>query len=76
MSHTTVVDVLGMTCGHCIKAVTREVSALGGVRDVHVVLRPDRPSTVTVASDRALDEDALRTAVDEAGYQVDAVHAG
>lgn len=76
MRHTTVIDVLGMTCGHCVQAVTREVSAVDGVHDVDVALRPDRASTVTVASDRALDEDTLRTAVDEAGYQVGAVHAG
>jgi copper chaperone len=74
MNHTTVLDVLGMTCGHCVKAVTREVSALDGVRDVDIVLRQDQPSTVTVVSDGELDEAALRAAVDEAGYTVEAIH--
>lgn len=74
MSTTTVLDVHGMTCGHCVKAVTREVSALDGVRDVEIVLRRDEPSTVTVVADGDLDPEALRSAVDEAGYTLEAIH--
>lgn len=75
MNRTTVIDVEGMTCMHCVKAVTGEVSAVDGVLDVSISLNPDEPSQVTVLSDQALDEAALRAAVDEAGYAVVAIHA-
>lgn len=75
MNHTTVIDVDGMTCNHCVKAVTSEVSAVDGVLDVSIVLRDAAPSAVTVVSDAVLDEAALRAAVDEAGYNVAAIHA-
>lgn len=74
MSHTTVIDVDGMTCNHCVKAVTSEVSALDGVLDVSITLRESVPSAVTVVSEEVLDEAALRAAVDEAGYTVTAIH--
>ncbi len=74
MSRTTVIDVDGMTCMHCVKAVTSEVSAVDGVLDVSVVLRQDEPSAVTVVSNEVLEEVALRAAVDEAGYSVVAIH--
>lgn len=75
MNHTTVIDVEGMTCAHCVKAVTNEVSAVDGVLDVTITLGGAEPSAVTVVSADDLDEAALRAAVDEAGYTVVAVHA-
>ena len=74
MSHTTVIEVTGMTCQHCVKAVTAEVSDLAGVEDVSVRLGGDEPTTVTVVSRAPVEEDALRAAVAEAGYTVSAVH--
>ena len=57
--------VTGMTCGHCVSAVTEELTRLPGVREVEV----DLPSgAVTVASDGPLPIDEVRAAVDEAGY--------
>jgi copper chaperone CopZ len=65
MSVTTTYVVKGMTCGHCVDAVTGEIEALDGVRDVRVELSA---GTVAVTSDDALSLDAVRAAVDEAGY--------
>jgi copper chaperone len=65
---TTTYDVTGMTCGHCVQSVTTELSALPGVKDVSVELDADGTSQVTVVSDAPLDTDAVRDAVDEAGY--------
>jgi copper chaperone CopZ len=65
MSVTTTYVVKGMTCGHCVNAVTGEIQALDGVRDVRVELSA---GTVAVTSDEALPLDAVRAAVDEAGY--------
>lgn len=73
MDRTTVIDVEGMTCQHCVKAVTNEVSKIDGVLDVSIVLKTDEPSHVTVVSDAELDPEALRAAVDEAGYDVAAI---
>lgn len=64
---TTTYIVSGMTCGHCVNAVSSEIGKLAGVRDVKVDLAT---GTVTVDSDAPLDDAAVAAAVDEAGYQV------
>jgi copper chaperone CopZ len=56
--------VEGMTCGHCVNAVTGEVSKVTGVTGVTVDLDS---KTVTVTGD-AIDDAAVAAAVDEAGY--------
>ncbi|SEB68624.1 Copper chaperone CopZ [Paramicrobacterium humi] len=65
---TTTIGVAGMTCGHCEKAVTEELSALGGVTGVSVELAPGETSTVTIVSDEPLETAAVRAAVEDAGY--------
>jgi copper chaperone len=62
---TSTYTVTGMTCGHCVNAVTEEVTALPGVTAVDVELASGR---LTVTSDAPVDDDAVRAAVDEAGY--------
>ena len=68
MSTTTTYAVSGMTCAHCVAAVTEEVAALGGVSAVDIDLRADGDSRVTVTSAAPLSLDEVRDAVDEAGY--------
>ena len=69
---TTTYVVTGMSCEHCVKAVTSELSGLGRVSAVTVDLMPGGGSRVTVASDSPLPEDAVSAALDEAGgYQID-----
>jgi copper chaperone CopZ len=67
---STTVKVAGMTCGHCVDAVTSELSGLDGVTDVTVELVAGGTSTVLVTSGAPLDGEAVRAAVDEAGYDV------
>jgi len=67
---TTTLPVTGMTCGHCVQAVTTELTALPGVSGVAVELVNGGVSTVTVTSEGPLDDDAVRAAVEEAGYDV------
>lgn len=62
--------VTGMTCGHCVASVTEEVGAIAGVQSVDVVLKKGGASRVTVHADGPLDADAVRAAVEEAGYQL------
>jgi copper chaperone len=59
--------VNGMTCGHCVASVTEEVSAIPGVTNVSIDLES---GLVTVDSNEALEADAFRAAVEEAGYTV------
>jgi len=64
---TTTYVVNGMTCGHCVQAVTTELTGVPGVHDVRVDLAA---GTATVTSDQPLDAATVRTAVDEAGYEL------
>jgi copper chaperone len=59
--------VTGMTCDHCVHAVTEELAKLGGVTEVDVELVPDGESKVTVTSDAPLPEPSVAAALDEAG---------
>jgi copper chaperone CopZ len=65
---TTTFGVDGMTCGHCVSAVTSELSALPGVQDVAVQLTVGGSSTVSVVSESPLPEASIAEAVVEAGY--------
>jgi copper chaperone len=67
---TQVFKVSGMTCGHCVASVTEEISEIDGVSKVTIELVPDGVSDVSVDSDDALDVEAVRAAVDEAGYEL------
>jgi copper chaperone CopZ len=64
---TTTYVVAGMTCDHCVRAVTSEVLGVPRVRDVAVDLAA---GTVTVTSDGEPDAASVRAAVEDAGYEV------
>jgi len=70
MTTTKTYAVAGMTCGHCVSAVTEELTQLPGVQDVSVDLVADGTSRVHVVSASALDDGQVRAAVDEAGYEL------
>jgi copper chaperone CopZ len=59
--------VAGMSCAHCVQAVTAELARLPGVLDVQVDLAS---GVATVRSDRELPREAVAAAVDEAGYEL------
>jgi copper chaperone len=63
----TTINVSGMTCGHCVSAVTMELSLLPSVTEVDVDLESGQ---VTITSDAALELAQLATAIDEAGYEL------
>lgn len=68
MSTSATYHVEGMTCQHCVAAVTEEISELDGVTGVEVELAPEGVSSVRVDSAAPLSDDDVRAAVDEAGY--------
>ena len=61
---TRTYTVDGMTCGHCVSAVTGEVGKVAGVSSVAVDLAA---RSVTVTGE-GFDDAAIAAAVDEAGY--------
>ena len=56
--------VTGLTCGHCVNAVTEAVTRVEGVDAVRVDLESGR---VTVTGDGYTDEE-IAAAIDDAGY--------
>ena len=62
---STTYQINGMTCDHCVHAVSSEIGTLAGVRTVAVDLASGR---VTVTSDQPVAAEDIRAAVDEAGY--------
>ena len=64
---TATFTVVGMTCGHCVTSVTEEVSAVAGVTAVDVDLAS---GGLTVTCEEPVDDDAVRAAVEEAGYEL------
>jgi copper ion binding protein len=66
-THQQTYQVTGMTCGHCVAAVTEEVGAIAGVTDVRVDLTSGR---VDVTSTRPVTLDEVTAAIDEAGYEL------
>ncbi len=64
----TVLKVDGMSCNHCVNAVTKAVSALGGVEDVSVDLGG---KTVSVKFDPSKSTiEAIKSAIDDQGFEV------
>ena len=64
---TSTYTVVGMTCAHCVRAVTEEVGALEGVTGVEVDLAS---GLVTVSSITPVEDAVVAEAVAEAGYEV------
>jgi copper chaperone len=67
-SEKMVLDVEGMTCGHCEARVKRAVGALEGVTDVSVDL-PGKKVTVEFLAGQVTLED-VKEAIEEQGYEV------
>lgn len=64
---TTTYTVAGMTCAHCVNAVSTEIAKLPGVTAVDIDLSV---GAVSVTSSAPLAEGDIAVAVDEAGYEL------
>ena len=64
---TQTFPVTGLTCAHCVGAVTSELSVLAGVTDVQIDLVVEGTSTLKVTADQELSDDEVAVALDEAG---------
>lgn len=70
-SSSTATDILrveGMTCAHCVRAVTEELGALDGVDVVDIDLRVGGASLVRISSTGEVGDAEIAAAIDEAGY--------
>ena len=67
MSPTQTYTVTGMTCGHCVTSVTEEVQEISGVEKLDIVLET---GSLTITSAEPPDDAAVKTAVEDAGYQL------
>ena len=67
MTSTKSYTVTGITCAHCVASVTEEVQEIPGVENVDVVLES---GSLTVTSAEPVDDAAVKTAVEDAGYQL------
>ncbi len=68
---TQTFPVTGLTCMHCVGAITSELKALPGVTDVQIELVTEGTSILNVTADEALTTAAVTAALDEAGeYQL------
>ena len=64
---STTFSVSGMSCGHCVSAVTRAVQQVDGGANVQVNLDKQ-----TVAVTSGTSADAVKAAIEQAGYPVKA----
>lgn len=70
MTTQLTLDVEGMTCQHCVNAVTVGVSALTGVDEVSIDVVPQGRSTLRVSANQEISRDDVAQAVVAAGYSV------
>jgi copper chaperone len=63
--------VTGLTCGHCVGAITSEIRAVPGVTDVKIDLVAGGTSALSITADKAVTDAEVAAALDEAGeYQL------
>ena len=65
MSETLEYTVSGMSCAHCVHAVSEEVGGVAGVDSVVI----DLDTKTVVVHGESLDDAGIRAAIDEAGYE-------
>ena len=63
----TSINIKGMTCGHCVMAATKALSALDGVKDVKVDLKT---GIATYEEVKAVNPNAVDAAIKKAGFEI------
>lgn len=62
-----IINVVGMTCQHCVISVTEELFKIQGVQKVKVELDSGK---VEIISDSEIAQDKISEAIKEAGYEI------
>ena len=61
-------NVSGMSCEHCVKAVNNALAAIAGVKDIKVSLKDGKVSFKHDPAKAPLDK--IKAAITEEGYEV------
>lgn len=61
------INVVGMTCQHCVNSVTEELSKIKGVQKVEVDLNS---GNVEISAETKIDQNEISEAIKEAGYEL------
>ena len=64
------IKVQGMTCDHCVNAVTDALNKISGVTGVNIALNTDAPTPVNIVADNDISDADIKLAVEEAGYTI------
>jgi len=64
----TTIKIKGMSCQHCVMAVTKTLSAIEGIRDVHVDLAK---AEATFEEAKPVDRTLIRERIKKAGFEVE-----
>lgn len=64
-------QVAGMSCQHCVRAVTKALSALEGVDSVEVTLETGK--VVVTGSENMASDEAIKAAITEEGFELKAI---
>jgi copper chaperone CopZ len=64
------IKVQGMTCDHCVNAVTDALNKISGVTGVNIALNTDAPTPVNIVADNDISDADIKSAVEEAGYTI------
>lgn len=63
----TTIKIKGMSCQHCVMAVTKALGKIAGISDVKVDLAKGE---ATFTETGAVDRDLIRREIEKAGYEV------
>ena len=63
------IRIKGMSCAHCVASVTKALSDIDGIRDVHVTLSSGEASFELTKGEMPME--AIRTAIDRIGFEVE-----
>jgi copper chaperone len=61
------IKIKGMSCQHCVMAVTKALGAVDGIKDVNVDLKS---GTATYAEIKTVDPAVVTAAIKKAGYEI------
>ncbi|MDO9585846.1 MAG: cation transporter [Syntrophales bacterium] len=61
------VKIKGMSCGHCVMAVTKALGGIAGIKNVQVDLKN---GAATFEEEKAVDREIIAEAIRKAGYEV------
>jgi copper chaperone len=63
----TTITIKGMTCRHCVMAVTKALGGIEGIKDVLVDLEKGE---VTFTEEQTVDRTLIRERITKAGFEV------